>query len=66
MAQSEVDHLEGRPTRRREDDMKMDHKLDRMTAGFSWLEVGDWWRVVMNNNAYERCRSQDISRRFTK
>jgi len=46
--------------------MKMDHKLDRMTAGFSWLEVGDWWRVVVNSNAYERCRSQDISRRLTK
>ena len=46
--------------------MKMDDQLDKMRAGFSWLEVRDWWRVVMNNNACERCRSQDISRRFTK
>jgi hypothetical protein len=45
--------------------MKMDHKLDRMTAGFSWLEAGDSWLVV-NNNAYERWRNQDISRLFTK
>ena len=46
--------------------MNIDHKWDRMTAGCSWVEVGDKWRVVVNTNVCERCGSQDISRRFTK